>query len=33
MTDLEQVEIQIEMAQKLRKMRDNCVKLLSLIHI
>ena len=27
MTDLEQVEIQIEMAQKLRKMRDNCVKL------
>ena len=27
MTDLEQVEIQIEMANKLRKMRDNCVKL------
>tara|TARA_B100000749_G_C18288521_1_gene407427 strand:- start:93 stop:425 length:333 start_codon:yes stop_codon:yes gene_type:complete len=27
MTDLEQVEIQIEMADKLRKMRDNCVKL------
>jgi hypothetical protein len=27
MTDLEQVEIQIDMAQKLRKMRDNCVKL------
>ena len=27
MTDLEQVEIQIEMASKLRKMRDNCVKL------
>ena len=27
MTDLEQVEIQIEMAHKLRKMRDNCVKL------
>ena len=27
MTDLEQVEIQIDMAQKLRKMRDTCVKL------
>ena len=27
MTDLEQVEIQIEVANKLRKMRDNCVKL------
>ena len=27
MTDLEQVEIQIDMANKLRKMRDNCVKL------
>ena len=27
MTDLEQVEIQIDMAYKLRKMRDNCVKL------
>ena len=27
MTDLEQVEIQIDMAHKLRKMRDNCVKL------
>ena len=27
MTDLEQVEIQIDMAQKLRKLRDNCVKL------
>jgi len=27
MTDLEQVEIQIGMANKLRKMRDNCVKL------
>ena len=27
MTDLEQVEIQIEMANKLRKLRDNCVKL------
>ena len=27
MTDLEQVEIQIAMAHKLRKMRDNCVKL------
>ena len=27
MTDLEQVEIQIEMAEKLRKLRDNCVKL------
>ena len=26
-TELEQVEIQIEMANKLRKMRDNCVKL------
>ena len=27
MTDLEQVEIQIDMANKLRKMRDTCVKL------
>ena len=27
MTDLEQVEIQIDMAHKLRKMRDNSVKL------
>ena len=27
MTDLEQVEIQIDMANRLRKMRDNCVKL------
>ena len=27
MTELEQVDIQIEMANKLRKMRDNCVKL------
>ena len=27
MTDLEQVEIQIDMAQKLREMRDTCVKL------
>ena len=27
MTDLEQVEIQIDMANKLRKLRDNCVKL------
>ena len=27
MTDLEQVEIQIEMANKLRALRDNCVKL------
>ena len=27
MTDLEQVEIQIDMAHKLRKMRENCVKL------
>ena len=27
MTDLEQVEIQIEMANKLRKLRDSCVKL------
>ena len=27
MKEIEQVEIQIEMAQKLRKMRDNCVKL------
>ena len=27
MKEIEQVEIQIEMANKLRKMRDNCVKL------
>ena len=27
MTDLEQVEIQIDMANKLRALRDNCVKL------
>ena len=27
MTDLEQVEIQIDMANKLRKLRDKCVKL------
>ena len=27
MTDLEQVEIQIEMANKLRALRDNCFKL------
>ena len=27
MNDLEQVEIQIEMAGKLRALRDNCVKL------
>jgi len=27
MTELEQVDIQIDMASKLRKMRDNCVKL------
>ena len=27
MTELEQVDIQIDMAAKLRKMRDNCVKL------
>jgi len=27
MTDLEQVEIQIDMANKLRVLRDNCVKL------
>ena len=27
MTDLEQVEIQINMANKLRALRDNCVKL------
>ena len=27
MTDLEQVEIQIDVAQKLRSLRDNCVKL------
>ena len=27
MNDLEQVEIQIEMASKLRALRDNCVKL------
>ena len=27
MTELEQVDIQIDMANKLRKMRDNCVKL------
>jgi hypothetical protein len=28
MNDLEQVEIQIEMATRIRKLRDNCVKLL-----
>ena len=27
MTDLEKVEIQIDMAIKIRKLRDNCVKL------
>jgi hypothetical protein len=27
MNDLEQVEIQIEMATRIRKLRDNCVKL------
>ena len=27
MTDLEQVEIQIDIANKLRALRDNCVKL------
>jgi valyl-tRNA synthetase len=27
MKEIEQVEIQIEMAQRLRKMRDTCVKL------
>ena len=27
MNDLEQVEIQIEMANRIRKLRDNCVKL------
>ena len=29
MNDLEQVEIQIEMATRIRKLRDNCVKLLN----
>jgi hypothetical protein len=29
MTDLEQVDIQIELANRLRKMRDTCVKLTS----
>jgi len=29
MNDLEQVEIQIEMATRIRKLRDNCVKLLA----
>jgi hypothetical protein len=28
MNDLEQVEIQIEMANRIRKLRDNCVKLM-----
>ena len=28
MTDLEEVEIQIEVANKIRALRDNCVKLL-----
>ena len=28
MTDLEKVEIQIDMAIKIRKLRDNCVKLM-----
>ena len=28
MNDLEQVEIQIEMASRIRKLRDNCVKLI-----
>ena len=28
MNDLEQVEIQIEMATRIRKLRDNCVKLI-----
>ena len=27
-TDLEQVEIQIDAAQRMRKLRDNCVKLM-----
>jgi hypothetical protein len=27
MKEIEQVEIQIEMANKLRKLRDNCIKL------
>tara|TARA_Y100001936_G_scaffold86957_1_gene85271 strand:- start:22659 stop:22991 length:333 start_codon:yes stop_codon:yes gene_type:complete len=29
MSELQQVEIQIEMATKIRKLRDNCVKLMS----
>jgi len=28
MSELQQVEIQIEMATKIRKLRDNCVKLM-----
>tara|TARA_R110002020_G_scaffold1999_4_gene9200 strand:- start:2488 stop:2820 length:333 start_codon:yes stop_codon:yes gene_type:complete len=28
MTDLEEVQIQIETAEKIRKLRDNCVKLM-----
>ena len=28
MSDLEQVQIQIETAEKIRKLRDNCVKLM-----
>lgn len=29
MSELQQVEIQIEMATKIRKLRDNCVKLMA----
>lgn len=29
MTELEQVEIQIEVAKKIQKLRDNCVKLMA----
>ena len=29
MTDIEQVEIQIDMANRIRKLRDNCVKLMN----
>ena len=32
MTDLEQVQIQIETAEKIRKLRDNCVKLMDNIY-
>ena len=32
MTDLEEVEIQIETANKIRSMRDNCLKLMKNRH-